>query len=240
MSHNAPDTAQNTAFKILEANAIFRQIARDPAFKNTAMVSSFGAEPAVLLHLLSCHNKAMPILFVDTSFLFQETLEYQTTLAAQLGLPNVHIIRADTATIETQDPKRDLHLRAPNACCALRKTRPLFDALAPYDSWITGRKRFHGADRTALPIFEPQADGKTKINPLARLSAQDIHIYMKKHDLPAHPLITKGYRSIGCRPCTTPSMENESPRAGRWRGQEKTECGIHFPAAATVTERTAL
>ncbi len=221
--------AWNTRFAPLETAAVLDQVLNTSAFGKLALVSSFGAESAVLLHLLAQCNKNFPVLFIDTELLFSETLTYQTDLAAHLGLRNVQIIRADQTEIADADPNGDLHQSAPNRCCALRKTAPLARALRPYDGWISGRKRYHGGQRTQLDSVETDDTGKLKINPLARWSAADMLAYRIKHALPAHPLIAKGYRSIGCQPCTSPVRENEPPRAGRWRGQDKTECGIHFP-----------
>lgn len=193
-----------------------------------AMVSSFGAESVVLLHMLARIDRAVPVLFLDTEMLFPETLAYQREVADFLGLRDLLLIRASRTQMAARDPEGDLHLRDPDACCNLRKTEPLLHALAPFDAWITGRKRYQGDSRAELEFFEAEGTDRIKINPLAHWRAEDVRAYMENNRLPRHPLVAQGYRSIGCAPCTTPVKEGEDPRAGRWRGREKTECGIHF------------
>ncbi|MEM6310852.1 MAG: phosphoadenylyl-sulfate reductase [Pseudomonadota bacterium] len=192
-----------------------------------AMVSSFGADSVVLLHMVSLIDRAAPVWFIDTEMLFPETLTYQQDVAAQLGLSGVMILRAGDIT--QHDPRRDLHKSDTNACCALRKTRPLKTALGAFDGWITGRKRFQSGTRASLSVFEPEAGTqRLKINPLAHWRTQDVQTYIAQNDLPRHPLVAQGYPSIGCAPCTSPVNPGEDPRAGRWRNSEKEECGIHF------------
>jgi len=195
------------------------------AAPNLALVSSFGAESVALLHLAATVQPDVQVLFIDTMLLFPETLSYQRDVARQLGLRRVQVIRADTAA----DPDDTLHLRDPDACCDLRKTQVLSSALAGFDGWITGRKRFQSGQRADLPPFEvEEATGRIKVNPLAHWSRDDVQEYIAENNLPRHPLVARGYPSIGCAPCTTPVAAGEDPRSGRWRGQEKDECGIHF------------
>ncbi|MEL6240387.1 MAG: phosphoadenylyl-sulfate reductase [Pseudomonadota bacterium] len=197
------------------------------AIPNLALVSSFGAESVVLLHLAAVARREVPVLFIDTEMLFAETLAYQQEIAERLRLQNVQIIRAPT--IRDHDPDGTLHLRNPDTCCHLRKTAPLQEALMPFDGWITGRKRYQSGRRANLDFFEVEdGRGRIKVNPLARWSPQDIQDYMTENRLPRHPLVAQGYPSIGCTPCTSPVAKGEEPRAGRWRGQDKDECGIHF------------
>lgn len=192
-----------------------------------ALVSSFGAESVVLLHLVSMQDRNAPVIFIDTDMLFTETLVYQQELAEKLGLRNISIIRAKNIT--STDPDATLHRTNPDACCALRKTQPLKQALADYDGWITGRKRFQSTTRAALDFFEVETGTpRIKVNPLAHWAHGDVRTYMEENRLPRHPLVARGYPSIGCAPCTSPVNDNEDPRAGRWRNQEKEECGIHF------------
>ncbi len=191
-----------------------------------ALVSSFGAESAALLHLVAATDKATPVLFLDTEKHFVQTQAYREDLTDRLGLRNVRLIRPDPAEIGAFDPKGDLWKRDNDSCCALRKVRPLDRALAAFDVWITGRKRMHGNLRAFLPVVEFQAP-HIKVNPLARWSADDIDAYMIAHALPAHPLVETGFSSIGCWPCTAPTAPGDDARAGRWRGLAKTECGIH-------------
>ena len=163
--------------------------------------------------------------------LFAETLIYQQELSERLGLRNVTTLRSEE--IAAQDPDGTLHQYDTDACCALRKTRPLQNALAGYDGWITGRKRFQSGSRAALEFFEVEIpdDGaapRIKVNPLAYWATSDVADYITENRLPRHPLVAKGYPSIGCAPCTSPVAPGEDPRAGRWRDQNKEECGIHF------------
>jgi phosphoadenosine phosphosulfate reductase len=199
-------------------------------FERIAMVSSFGADSAVLLHLIAQVDRNLPVLFIDTRMLFPETLAYQTDLAAHLGLTNVQTIRADAATLDAADPYGALRLKAPDACCDLRKTQVLNAALGGYDAWITGRKRHQAATRSGLDYFDlDETNGKIKINPLIDWKPTRIAAHLDRFALPRHPLVAQGFKSIGCQPCTTRVSDNEDPRAGRWRGLEKTECGLHRP-----------
>lgn len=193
-----------------------------------AMVSSFGAESVALLHLVAQVDPATPVLFIDTQLLFAETLTYQTDVATQLGLSDVRVIRATDAAMALGDPQDDLRLRDTDACCDLRKTQPLENALDGFDGWITGRKRFQSGTRATLPRFETDAAGRLKLNPLADWGPDAVRDYMVRHELPPHPLVAQGYPSIGCAPCTSKVAPGEDPRSGRWRGEAKTECGIHF------------
>ncbi|MEO1469226.1 MAG: phosphoadenylyl-sulfate reductase [Pseudomonadota bacterium] len=194
-----------------------------------AVVSSFGAESAVLLHMLAGIAPETPVLMLETGFLFAETLDYQRTLATRLGLADVRLIRPDTEDLERHDPEGRLHRCDTDACCHLRKTRPLDRALRPFAAWITGRKRFQSATRAALAPFEVE-EGTTRLkaNPLHAWDGARLAAYMDAHALPRHPLVARGYPSIGCHPCTSRVAEGEDPRAGRWRGEDKEECGIHF------------
>ncbi|MCW1950078.1 MAG: phosphoadenylyl-sulfate reductase [Octadecabacter sp.] len=202
--------------------------------ENMALVSSFGAESVVLLHMAAQIKRDVPVLFIDTEMLFAETLAYQREVAAQLGLTDVRIIRAKRETLFEDDNENLLHLHDPDACCALRKTEPLQRALQGFDGWITGRKRVQGGDRQALEFFEIERPlgrlPRTKVNPLAHWDRDDLQDYIKTHNLPRHPLVAKGYPSVGCAPCTTKVKSGEDARSGRWRDQTKTECGIHFGA----------
>jgi len=203
---------------------------------NLAMVSSFGAESVVLLHLVSIVSKSLPVLFIDTELLFPETLAYQRDLTRELGLSNVTILRSGNTALT--DPTSTLFARDTNACCALRKTLPLQTALRGFDGWITGRKRFQSRSRATLEHFEVEAQDhaapRLKVNPLARWSAQDVQSYIADNRLPRHPMVARGYPSIGCAPCTSPVADGEDPRAGRWRDAGKEECGIHFESGKIV------
>ena len=197
------------------------------ALPDLALVSSFGAESVVLLHLAAMVKRDVPVFFIDTEMLFPETLVYQQEVAERLHLHNLTIIRA--ADSASQDPDGTLHLRDKDACCSLRKTRPLQAALEGRSGWITGRKRYQSGQRAALEFFEVEdATGRIKVNPMARWTPEDVREYMEENRLPRHPLVAQGYPSIGCAPCTSKVAEGEDARAGRWRGEDKDECGIHF------------
>ena len=202
------------------------------SFGDMALVSSFGAESVVLLHMAVQIDRTMPVLFIDTEMLFAETLEYQRDVAASLGLSNVQVIRATRDTLFERDNENLLHLHDPDACCVLRKTEPLQKALAGFDGWISGSKRYQGGDRQALDLFEVDRPlsrmPSVKVNPLARWDSSDLRDYITAHNLPRHPLVAKGFPSVGCGPCTTRVGSGENARAGRWRNTPKSECGIHF------------
>ncbi|MEP6021189.1 MAG: phosphoadenylyl-sulfate reductase [Paracoccaceae bacterium] len=218
-------TALNARLRNHGATDVLR--AAVEALPDLALVSSFGAESVVLLHLSAMVKRDIPVIFVDTEMLFTETLVYQHEVAERLKLKDLRIIRADD--IAEHDPDGTLHQRDTDACCALRKTVPLQKALSPFSSWITGRKRYQSGRRASLDFFEVE-DGtdRIKVNPLARWSPEDIKEYMIENRLPRHPMVAQGYPSIGCAPCTSKVEDGEDPRAGRWRGEDKDECGIHF------------
>jgi phosphoadenosine phosphosulfate reductase len=200
-----------------------------------ALVSSFGAESAVLLHLASKVKPDIPMLFLDTGMLFGQTLDYRRQLAAKLGLTDVRDLRPAYQDLATADPEAKLWQTDTDACCNVRKVLPLDRALAEFDGWVTGRKRFHGGSRLALPVVE-QAGHQVKFNPLANWTKEDLDAYAAEYDLPAHPLVAQGFPSIGCWPCTKPVEEGQDVRAGRWAGSDKTECGIHVARAPGVIE----
>ena len=217
----------NTRYRHHGATAVLERAMTDPQVGRIALVSSFGAESVVLLHLVSVIDRTTPVLFIDTEMLFAETIAYQAEVADKLGL-TITRITADRAKLAFEDPDNTLHQFNTDACCGLRKTEPLERALSGYDAWITGRKRYQGATRAAVEFFETEADIRIKVNPLAHWDRADLEDYMVNNRLPRHPLVAKGYPSIGCAPCTSPVLPGEDPRAGRWRNSEKVECGIHF------------
>lgn len=225
-----PDAAQaaaeiNAGFAPQDARGVIAHAIAGPG--RVALVSSFGAESVVLLHMVAQIDPATPVLFLDTGKLFAETLDYQRRLTALFGLTGLQVIRPDPVELLLRDTDGIRHLADKDGCCALRKVEPLERALSGYDSWISGRKRFHGGQRQALDLAEAE-DGRLKLNPLAHWSATEIAAYFEAHTLPRHPLAARGFASIGCAPCTSPVQAGEDPRAGRWRGSDKTECGIHF------------
>ncbi len=207
--------------------AAVNEVGRD----RLALVSSFGTESAVLLKFAADVDPAIAVVFLDTGWLFEETLDYRDTLTRLLGLRDVRSIKPDETALAREDSDRELWLTDPDACCRLRKVEPLARALQPFNAWLNGRKRFQGGDRANMPVVE--ADGaKLKFNPLAQISAEELKAVFHSAKLPPHPLQAKGFSSIGCIPCTTRTKPGEDPRAGRWRDRGRTECGIHTAAAS--------
>jgi phosphoadenosine phosphosulfate reductase len=218
-------TCLNTRFARAQAVGLLHSALMEKQFGKAALVSSFGTEAVVLLHMVSLIRPDTPVLFIDTEMLFPETLDYQRRLSARLGFTDVRLLRADAQQLAAVDPTGTLHQSAPDTCCALRKTAPLLKGLKSFDAWISGRKRFQGGKREALELFEPEpGTGRIKLNPLANWSSANITAYITTNNLPPHPLIARGYGSVGCAPCTAPGPG----RSGRWQGSTKTECGIHF------------
>ena len=193
-----------------------------------AIVSSFGAESAVLLHLAATVDRDIPLIFVNTQKMFGETLAYRDELSERLGFTDLRVFRPDPYDRAARDKTGLRWSYDPDGCCDIRKVAPLRRALQPFDAWLSGRKGFQAKTRTALPRFEID-EGRLKINPLADWSKADLDTYFDAHKLPRHPLEAEGYPSIGCSPCTSKVKPGEDPRAGRWRGWDKTECGIHTP-----------
>jgi phosphoadenosine phosphosulfate reductase len=213
-------------FARIKASSLLRLAIEDLFPGRIALVSSFGADSAVLLHMVSRVDPATPVVFVDTGQHFPETLAYRDTLCASLGLTNVIVAGPDPATLEAEDPEKFLFASDPDRCCEIRKVLPLASALDGYDAWITGRKGFQSVTRARVPLFEAEGE-RVKVNPLIGWSASDILDYIRAAGLPPHPLVAKGFPSIGCLPCTSRVAPGEDVRAGRWRGRTKSECGIH-------------
>ncbi len=211
-----------------ETLALLRVALAEQRFGRVATVSSFGAESGVLLHLIARVDPASPVIFIDTRMQFEETLSYKRDLTRHLGLADVRTVTPDGRVIRDTDPWGRLHLTDPDACCDFRKTKVLDAALEGFDGWITGRKRFQAETRASILPVETAANGKTKINPLADWSREALETYSEQFDLPQHPLVSRGYPSIGCAACTSPVKSGEDARAGRWRGTDKVECGIHI------------
>jgi len=193
---------------------------------NIGVVSSFGTESAVLLHLVMKADDTIPITFVDTLKMFPETLEYRETLINRLGIKNANVVQPKAEVLAEKDDNELRWSFDPDGCCEIRKVEPLARAKADLNAWVSGRKAFQSSTRQNLPRFEVQ-DGRMKINPLGDWVKDDLDAYFEEHDLPRHPLEAQGYLSVGCAPCTSKVLPGEDPRAGRWRGWDKTECGIH-------------
>jgi phosphoadenosine phosphosulfate reductase len=191
-----------------------------------AVVSSFGTESAALLKVIADVDPAIPVIFLDTGWLFEETLAYRDTLIELLGLRDVRSIKPSEEALSRDDPERDLWFSNPDACCRIRKVEPLARALKPFDAWINGRKRFQGGLRAEIAVVEEDGT-RLKFNPFANVSREEIEAIYKLSNLPPHPLAASGFMSVGCMPCTSRTATDEDARAGRWRGRDKTECGIH-------------
>ena len=213
-------------FAKVKARSLLRLAIEDLFPGRIALVSSFGADSVVLLHMVAQVDPATPVVFVDTGQHFEETLRYRDLLVTRFGLTNLVMAEPDAMVTAAEDPEKFLFASDPDRCCDIRKVQPLARALDGYDAWITGRKGFQSATRSRVPLFEAEGD-RVKVNPLVGWSATDLLDYIRAADLPPHPLVAKGFPSIGCLPCTSRVAPGEDPRAGRWRGRGKTECGIH-------------
>ena len=225
----------NARFAGVETREMLCTVIREGLAGRIGVVSSFGAESAVLLHLIAQIDPATPVVFLETHKHFAETIAYRDTLVAQLGLTNLVIVEPDPARLATRDANGLRWSFDPDGCCEIRKVEPLARALSEFDATITGRKGFQSATRAGLARFEidsSEVAGRLKINPLANWSKEALDAYVIEHDLPAHPLVAQGYPSVGCSPCTSKVAAGEDPRSGRWKGWDKVECGIHVPGVA--------
>jgi len=198
-----------------------------PLAGRIAVVSSFGTESAVVLHMVAEIDRRTPVLFIDTGKLFWETRYYRSRLVDILGLQDVRVLRPQAGDLDRHDLKGDLNARNPDLCCHIRKALPLEAGLSGFAGWVSGRKRYHGGARSDIETLSV-ADGRLKIDPLAHWGRSTIEAYRVVNELPEHPLTGRGYLSVGCVPCTSPAADPDDPRAGRWAGRAKSECGIHF------------
>jgi phosphoadenosine phosphosulfate reductase len=218
----ALDLALRSASPAEVIETALKTVGRD----HLALVSSFGTESAALLKVMADVDPDIPVVFLDTGWLFEETLAYRDTLIATLGLTDVRSIKPLEETLSREDPDRELWFSDPDACCRIRKVEPLARALKPFSAWINGRKRFQGGTRAEIPVVEE--DGiRLKFNPFANVSREEIEAIYKLAKLPPHPLVASGFLSVGCMPCSSRTAPGEDARSGRWRGRAKTECGIH-------------
>jgi phosphoadenosine phosphosulfate reductase len=227
----AEDLASTLTAKFghLNAGEILKPLVKDIFPGRIALVSSFGIEAALLLSMVAEIDRETPVLFIDSGKLFGETLRYRDKLVGLLGLRDVRIVVPDPARLMAEDPGGRLWHDDPDRCCRIRKVEPLQAALAGFAAWISGRKRYQSAARADLPMLEA-VDGRIKANPLAFWTRAEIDAEFARRGLPRHPLEADGYASIGCVPCTDRVRVGEDSRAGRWRGLDKSECGIHLPA----------
>jgi phosphoadenosine phosphosulfate reductase len=188
--------------------------------------SSFGPGSGVLLHLWSQVAGDLPVHFIDTGYLFDQTIAYRDAVVKKLDLrlevlqPKMakgHFIEKYGLTLYRDDPDQ---------CCAINKVEPLEAALPGKRAWVSGLRRDQSKTRAETPILL-STDGPVKVHPLADWTARDVHRYLELHGVPEHPMFEEGYVSVGCAPCTRPVMPGEDERAGRWAGSAKTECGLH-------------
>ena len=226
--------ALNARFAGVDTAVMLRTLLAEGTLGRVGVVSSFGTESAVLLHLVAQADPSTPVIFVDTLKMFPETLAYRDDLTQRFGLVNSSVVQPDAAVLAAKDDNGLRWSWDPDGCCEIRKVEPLKRAKQGLDAWISGRKAFQSVTRKNLPRFEIE-DGRLKINPLGDWTKQDLEAYFAEHELPRHPLEAQGYLSVGCQPCTTTVTEGEDPRAGRWRGWDKTECGIHSPVSPVGT-----
>ncbi|HET9870403.1 MAG TPA: phosphoadenylyl-sulfate reductase [bacterium] len=192
------------------------------------MSTSFGAESAVLLHLVTRIKPDIPVLFTNTGFHFKETLEHRDRLVEKLKL-NLRELKPETPTEEFLAKNGRLYERDPDACCAVNKIAPFEKGLRDYAGWISGIRRAQAATREKAQFVENYRGYLVKVNPLLNWNGKMFWDYAKQYGLPYHPLWEKGYLSIGCSPetCTRPASADGGIRSGRWTGQNKVECGIH-------------
>ncbi len=218
--------ALNARFAGVPTPEMLRILLAEDKLGRVGVVSSFGTEAIVLLHLVAQANRHVPIIFVDTLKMFDETLAYREEVIELLGFTDTSVVRPDPARLQAKDETGMRWSYDPDGCCEIRKVEPMKRAKASLDSWISGRKAFQSQTRQNLPLFEVE-DGRMKVNPLGEWTKEDLDAYFEQYDLPRHPLEALGYLSVGCSPCTSTVAPGEDPRAGRWRGWDKTECGIH-------------
>lgn len=239
---SAPSCSRLQAFYgHLEALPLLRVMIREEFPGKIALISSFGADAAVLLAMVAEIDPKTPILFLETGKHFPETLDYTKQLTAQLRLEHVHWLTPDPALVARTDSAGELWKTQPNRCCWMRKVEPLNRAVEQLGlhALITGRKRYQTLERAEMQTIELDDKGIFRINPLAFWDKEKQKQAMSAYGLPEHPLVTKGYRSIGCAPCTAPIGEGQDERVGRWahtigfEDEKKTECGIHLSGDET-------
>lgn len=221
--------ALNARFAGVDAASMLHTLFAEGTLGRVAVVSSFGTESAVLLHLVAQADRTVPVIFVDTLKMFPETLDYRETLVNRFGIADSRVVTPLAEVLASKDATGLRWSYDPDGCCDIRKVEPLARAKQGLDTWISGRKAFQSVTRQNIPRFEVE-DGRLKLNPLGDWTKDDLEAYFTLHDLPRHPLEAQGYLSIGCEPCTSKVLPGEDPRAGRWRGWDKVECGIHTPS----------
>ncbi|NOZ49634.1 MAG: phosphoadenylyl-sulfate reductase [Chloroflexi bacterium] len=202
-----------------------------------AATSSFQTQSVPLLHMIAEVTLQLPVFFLDTGFHFPETLAYRDRLIATYGL-NVEVLRAGMGHDDFLRRFGDLYRRDPDRCCYINKVEPLRRAMRGLKAWISGIRRDQTPERRHTPVVSLQDNGIYKICPMVTWTRRDVWKYIADYDLPEHPLLTRGYLSVGCAPCTRPVGEDEDERAGRWSGQAKAECGLHTMLLSPVFSLT--
>jgi phosphoadenosine phosphosulfate reductase len=192
-----------------------------------AMSSSFQTQSIPLLHMVTQIKLDMTVFFIDTGYHFWETLMFREQLASEWNIKVFDLYRDPRWDVFVLQNIRKLPVEDPNLCCYLHKVQPMQSALKGLKAWISGIRRDQTEVRAHAKILELQDDGLLKVNPLLNWTKSDVQKYAQHHNLPSHPLLEKGYRSVGCAPCTIAIGANEDERAGRWAGRGKTECGLH-------------
>tara|TARA_Y100001954_G_scaffold76815_1_gene84289 strand:+ start:24 stop:722 length:699 start_codon:yes stop_codon:yes gene_type:complete len=195
--------------------------------KKMVYVCSFGTESAIILHMVSEIDRSLPIILLNTNYLFKETIEYKDYLICKFKFSNFKELSPSIEDLNINDTKGILWKEDPDLCCNIRKVLPLQKELQKYEAWISGRKSYHEGERTNLKFFE-YINEKIVVNPLANVNRNFVDSYFKKHDIERHPLFESGYLSLGCTHCTVKTSMIDSPRSGRWNNKTKTECGIHY------------
>jgi len=199
----------------------------DTFWPQVVMSSSFQTQSVPLLHMVSQINRNLLIYFIDTGYHFWETAIFREQLASDWHLNVLDLYRDTRWDVFARQYTRTMPLEDPNLCCYIHKVQPMQTAMKDMLAWISGIRRDQTPERAKSKILELQEDGLLKINPLLNWTKADITHYAEEHDLPSHPLLEKGYRSVGCSPCTVAIGVNDDERAGRWQGHGKTECGLH-------------
>jgi len=192
-----------------------------------AMSTSFQTQSMSLLHMVTRIRPDIKIFFLDTGYHFWDTLIFREKIQHEWNLNVVDLYRDSRWDVFARQNTRTLPGQDPNLCCYIHKVQPMQKALSGLRAWISGIRRDQTPERAHAGILELQDDGLLKVNPLLNWTKRDVQAYMEEYHLPAHPLYERGYRSIGCAPCTIPVTSADDDRAGRWAGRGKTECGLH-------------
>ncbi len=212
--------------------------AADALAPRLTFATGFGVEGCVIIDLIGRHQLAVDLFTLDTGVLFPETYALWRALEARYGIVIRAVLPALTLVEQAAAHGDALWERDTDRCCDLRKVQPLKKALTGFDAWITAIRRDQTPDRANAQIVErDQKFGLFKINPLVAWTHKDVWRHIANYDVPYNPLHDQGYPSIGCQPCTSAVAEGEDPRAGRWRGSAKKECGLHSLPVVTDTSK---